>query len=416
MKYLNFDGLSHFLSKLSGVFSVVGHTHTKSEITDYVVDSAMSSTSTNPVQNQVVNTALSGKVSTSRKINGKALTADVTLSASDVGADAIGTAETKASEALEEAKSYTNTKVAELVDSAPATLDTLAEVAAAIQENETVVEALNSAIGNKVDKVSGKTLSTNDFTDEYREKLDSISSGANSYTLPAATASDLGGVKIGSNITNNSGTISITHDNVVSALGFTPGSGDGYEVATETTDGLMSKEDRIVMNRVITVSSNDTSIPAEPTPVNADTLNGMTYEQLSSNLKERIKDGLSFDAAPVQSVNGKTGAVVLSASDVGAVSSDEIANMVMLESDETDVEGDAPAVNAETFSGMTYEQVKNDVNASAPVQSVNGKTDAVELDYSDVGAASASHTHTGMYTTSNLSFSLSGTTLTITKS
>ena len=50
---------------------------------------------------------------------------------------------------LEEAKSYTDTKVADLVGTAPTTLDTLQEVAVAIQENESVVEALNSAIGNK---------------------------------------------------------------------------------------------------------------------------------------------------------------------------------------------------------------------------------------------------------------------------
>lgn len=42
------------------------------------------------------------------------------------------------------------------------------------------------------------------------------------YTLPAATSSTLGGVKIGSNITVNSGTISITKANVTNALGYTP--------------------------------------------------------------------------------------------------------------------------------------------------------------------------------------------------
>lgn len=41
-------------------------------------------------------------------------------------------------------------------------------------------------------------------------------------TLPTATSSVLGGVKIGSNITVSSGTISLTSDNVTSALGFTP--------------------------------------------------------------------------------------------------------------------------------------------------------------------------------------------------
>lgn len=43
-----------------------------------------------------------------------------------------------------------------------------------------------------------------------------------SYSLPTATASVLGGVKIGSNISVFSGTISLTSANVTSALGFTP--------------------------------------------------------------------------------------------------------------------------------------------------------------------------------------------------
>lgn len=50
------------------------------------VDSALSSSSTNPVQNKVVNSALAGKVPTTRTVNSKALSADITLSAEDVGA------------------------------------------------------------------------------------------------------------------------------------------------------------------------------------------------------------------------------------------------------------------------------------------------------------------------------------------
>lgn len=56
-----------------------------------VVDSAMSSSSTNPVQNKVVQAALDGKVPTTRKVNNKALSADITLTASDVGAIASST-------------------------------------------------------------------------------------------------------------------------------------------------------------------------------------------------------------------------------------------------------------------------------------------------------------------------------------
>ena len=68
----------------------------------HAADTALSTTSTNPVQNKVVNTALSGKVPTTRTINGKALSTNITLNASDVGADASGSAAT----ALADAKTY----------------------------------------------------------------------------------------------------------------------------------------------------------------------------------------------------------------------------------------------------------------------------------------------------------------------
>ena len=58
-----------------------------------IVDAALSSTSTNPVQNKVINTKLDSmqsdidsKVPSTRTVNGKALSSDITLSASDVGA------------------------------------------------------------------------------------------------------------------------------------------------------------------------------------------------------------------------------------------------------------------------------------------------------------------------------------------
>ena len=75
----------------------------------------------------------------------------------------------------------------------------------------------------KVDKVEGKGLSTNDYTTPEKNKLAAIEAEANKYVLPAATASALGGVKIGSNITlADGGTISITKANVTSALGVDP--------------------------------------------------------------------------------------------------------------------------------------------------------------------------------------------------
>ena len=63
-------------------------------------------------------------------------------------------------------KGYVDRKVADLVDSAPETLDTLGEVAKAIEENADVVEALNSAIGNKADKSMITTLKATQLEDD----------------------------------------------------------------------------------------------------------------------------------------------------------------------------------------------------------------------------------------------------------
>ena len=83
-------------------------------------------------------------------------------------------------------ETYVNTKIADLVNSAPTTLDTLGEIATAIEENEDVVTALNSAIGNKVDKVTGKSL----VSDTEIAKLATVEENANYYVLPSDVVQD----------------------------------------------------------------------------------------------------------------------------------------------------------------------------------------------------------------------------------
>ncbi len=60
-----------------------------------------------------------------------------------------------------------------------------------------IEESLSSAIDTKVDKVSGKGLSTNDYTTAEKIKLAGVAASANNYSLPAASASARGGVKTG---------------------------------------------------------------------------------------------------------------------------------------------------------------------------------------------------------------------------
>ena len=154
--------------------------------------------------------------------------------------------DTQHTNAIKQAKSYTDTTVtAEQTRAEKAeqklTSDLASEVTRAkgaesanataianeVERATGVEETLNSNITQlqtqKVDKVEGKGLSTNDYTTPEKNKLAAIEAEANKYVLPAATASALGGVKIGSNITlANGGTISITKANVTSALGVDP--------------------------------------------------------------------------------------------------------------------------------------------------------------------------------------------------
>ena len=55
---------------------------------------------------------------------------------------------------------------------------------------------LNTNLGNKVDKVSGKQLSTEDYTTDEKSKLAGIENGANKYVLPEASTTQLGGIKV----------------------------------------------------------------------------------------------------------------------------------------------------------------------------------------------------------------------------
>ena len=80
-----------------------------------------------------------------------------------------------------------------------------------------------------------------------KKKLDGIASGANNFTysLPTASATVLGGVKTGSNITNTGGVLSLTKANVTSALGYTPPTTNTtYGNATTGSSGLMSSSDK----------------------------------------------------------------------------------------------------------------------------------------------------------------------------
>lgn len=125
-KFLNDSGLSHVFSLITsfvrnyaspkthnhdGVYAKSSHTHTTSQVTG--LDSALAGkapTSHTHTIAQVTNlqSSLDSKTPNSRKVNGKPLSTDITLTSADVKADAAGSA----TNALNSAKQYTDTVAA----------------------------------------------------------------------------------------------------------------------------------------------------------------------------------------------------------------------------------------------------------------------------------------------------------------
>lgn len=186
-------------------------------IANIPVDGYLSDTSTNAIQNKVVSVALSeaftliGDTSVATQIANatadkadKEHTHDYAASDHEHTADEIGAdPEGSAAGALTSANSYTDTKIADLINSAPTTLDTLGEIATAMEENADVVEALEAAIGNKAD---ASALSAH------------ITNTLNPHSVTKAQLG-LGNVENKSSATIRG---ELASENVTAALGFTP--------------------------------------------------------------------------------------------------------------------------------------------------------------------------------------------------
>lgn len=107
----------------------------------------------------------------------------------------------------------------------------------------------------KVDKVEGKGLSANDYTNEEKAKLGGVEANANNYTLPDASASVKGGVTVGTNVDVSGGKISVKNGTtnqkgvvqLSSAILQKCNSADGRYFETEYEERLKDLDEVIVL-------------------------------------------------------------------------------------------------------------------------------------------------------------------------
>lgn len=254
---------------------------------DAKTDSLLSSTSTNPVQNKVVKSALDEKApKASPALTGipTAPTASNSTNSTQIATTAYvhnyaqpitGVASTSASglmSASDKTKlngiasgaevnqnAFSNVTVGSTTIAADSKTDTLTLIAGS---NVTLTpDATNDrvTIASTNTTYSAATTSTAGLMSAAdKTKLNGIAAGANAYSLPTASSSTLGGVKTGSNITNSSGTISLTKANVTSALGYTPPTADTNTwrpvqnnlTSSSTSDALSANQGRVLKGLV----------------------------------------------------------------------------------------------------------------------------------------------------------------------
>lgn len=167
-----------------------------------------------------------------------------------------------------------------------------------------LLNLIKTKFDTKVDKETGKGLSTNDYTTAEKTKLAGIEEGANKYTLPTAAKDTLGGVKTTSTVTSASG---YTASPIISGVPYYKDT--TYAVATTSANGLMSASDKTKLNGIDTGAEVNV---IETVKVNgtAQTVSGKAVDiTVPTKTSSLTNDSgyITSDDVPVTSVNGDTG-------------------------------------------------------------------------------------------------------------
>lgn len=109
--------------------------------------------------------------------------------------------------------------------------------------------SVTTLLAEKVDKVEGKGLSANDFTDTLLNKLNGIEAGANKYVLPTASGSVLGGVKVGTTLSIANGVLNLK-SGIATAGTYTKVTVDTYGRITAGTTLIASDIPTLAISKI----------------------------------------------------------------------------------------------------------------------------------------------------------------------
>lgn len=358
-KYLDIEGLKTLLVRLKEQLDTKANT---SKLELYTTIDRLNETLTAYVKTTEMNTALASKVD---KVSGKGLSSnDYTAAEKNKLAtlenydDSVLVAQV---EALEQSL---NTLVG---DNASEAIDNFNEILgflAGITDTQTlegmlanIREEMQTYLASKVDKVSGKQLSTNDYTTEEKTKLSGIEEGAQVNTIT--------GVKGDSEVNYRTGNVSISKANI-GLVNVDNTSDINKPISTATQGALDNKVDKVTgkglsANDYTTEEKNKLAGIAAGAQVN-------TVTGVKGNTETSYRTG-NINITPAN-IGAATTAVATTSS-----------NGLMSSTDKTKLDGVETGAQKNTVTG-----IKGNTESSY-------RTGNVNLTPTDIGAAAASHTH-----------------------
>lgn len=229
-------------SKLDGIEAQANKT---------VVDSALSSTSTNPVQNKVINTALSGKAASNHSHDAATTSAAGFMSSSDKeklngidsGANAYVHPTSGPSSTGNTSKGDTSAKTPGFggtFKALSATVDKYGHTTALGEHTVTIPSAVASA------STGGSGGSAGLMSAADKEKLNGIAAGANAYTHPTFTAAAAAAKKIGNDAQGHV----VIGDALTAADVGAAESSHSHDAASTSAAGFMSSSDKTKLNGI----------------------------------------------------------------------------------------------------------------------------------------------------------------------
>ena len=276
--------------------------------------------------------------------------------------DASGTAQTKADSALASAKSYTDEKIALLMNNSSEAVDSIMELATAMEENADVVEALETAIGTKANAshthgnitnagAIGSTANKAVITTTNGVLTTGtvpVASGGTGATTAAAALTNLGITATAAELNKLDGVTATTAE-----LNYVDGVTSNIQTQLDGKQATISGAASTIASSNLTASRALVSNSSGKVAVSAVTSTELGY---LDGVTSSIQTQLDAKVPTSRTVNGKalSSNITLSASDVSAYSKTEIDNMVFITVEDIDTICGASIQAASLTNGVSF--------------------------------------------------------------